>query len=286
MPTPFIGREALDAGRLTRHELRSRFVAVYPGVYFAAGAQLSARDRAIAAWLWSKRRGVVSGRSAAAMHGAKWVDPRAPAEILHDNRHAPRGIRTWADAIGDDDVTTIDGIPVTTPARTALDMACRYPLDAAVSAIDALANATRLKVADVALLADGNRRRGIPHARKVLELVDPGAESPKETWLRLLVIRNGFPPPTTQIPVYDDYGVLVAVLDMGWEHIKLALDYEGEHHRNPVRFNKDIRRHDEVTGLGWLDIRVTSRDTEGGIIRQLDAAWASRSAVSPPVWRG
>ena len=85
-------------------------------------------------------------------------------------------------------------------------MACRYPLDAAVTAIDAVANAPRLKVADVALLADGNRRRGIPHARKVLELVDPGAESPKETWLRLLVIRNGFPPPTTQIPVYDDFG--------------------------------------------------------------------------------
>ena len=90
MPTPFIAREALDAGRLTRHELRSRFVAVYPGVYVAAGAELSARDRARAAWLWSKRRGVLAGRSAAAMHGAKWVDPRAPAEILHDNRHTPR----------------------------------------------------------------------------------------------------------------------------------------------------------------------------------------------------
>ena len=143
MPTPFIGREALDAGRLTRHELRSRFVAVYPGVYFAADAQLTARDRAKAAWLWSKRRGILAGRSAAAMHGTKWIDPWLPAEILHDNRHAPRLLRTWADAIGDDDVMVIDGIPVTTPARTALDMACRYPLDAAITAVDALANATR-----------------------------------------------------------------------------------------------------------------------------------------------
>ena len=58
----------------------------------------------------------------------------ARRDALHDNRHAPRLIRTWADAIGDDDVMVIDGIPVTTPARTALDMACRYPLDAAITA--------------------------------------------------------------------------------------------------------------------------------------------------------
>ena len=99
----------------------------------------------------------------------------------------------------------------------------------------------------------------------------------KETWLRLLVIRHGFPRPQTQIPVYDEYGALVAVLDMGWEEIKLALDYEGDHHRNPVRFNKDIRRHDAVTELGWMDIRVTSRDTEGGIIGRLTAEWSRRT---------
>ena len=91
MPTPFIGREALDAGRLTRHELRSRFVAVYPGVYFAADAQLTARDRAKAAWLWSKRRGILAGRSAAAMHGTKWIDPWLPAEMLCTTIAMPRG---------------------------------------------------------------------------------------------------------------------------------------------------------------------------------------------------
>jgi hypothetical protein len=165
-----------------------------------------------------------------------------------------------------------------TPARTAFDIACRYPLGEAVAAIDALARATHFKMADVELLADRYRgRRGIRKALTVLDLVDSGAESPIETWLRLLVIRNGFPRPQTQIPVYDEYGVLVAVLDMGWEDIKLALDYEGDHHRSPIRFNKDIRRHDDVTELGWMDIRVTSRDTEGGIIARLTAEWRRRT---------
>ncbi|MCZ8378116.1 hypothetical protein O6P37_04510 [Mycobacterium sp. CPCC 205372] len=277
METPFIGGEALTGGVLTRHQLRSRHTALYPGVYVHADAEVSARLRAEAAWLWSRRRGILAGRSAAALHGAKWLDPRAPAELLYGNRHPPRGISTWADAIADDELTTIDGMVVTTPVRTALDLARRNPLQRAVAEVDALANATHLKVADVELLAERYRgRRGIRAARRALALVDPGAESPRETWLRLLVIRNGFPPPTTQIPVRDRYGVLVAVLDMGWEDIKVALDYEGAHHRGPIRFNKDIHRHDAVTELGWTDIRVTSQDTEGGIICRLQAAWDRR----------
>jgi very-short-patch-repair endonuclease len=220
----------------------------------------------------------VAGQSAAALHGAKWVDARRPAEVLWHNRRPPTGIHAWSDRHADDEVEVIGGILVTTPARTALDIACRYPLGKAVAAIDALTRATHLKMADVELLAERYKgRRGIRKARTVLDLVDPGAESPQETWLRLLVIRNGFSRPQTQIPVHDEYGALVAVLDMGWEDIKLALDYEGDHHRNPVRFNKDIRRHDDVTELGWTDIRVTSRDTEGGIIARLTAEWSRRT---------
>ena len=130
--------------------------------------------------------------------------------------------------MADDEIEIVHAIAVTTPERTALDIASRYPLDAAVAAIDALARRTRLKMADVDLIAERYKgRRGIRRARKALDLVDAGAESPRETWLRLLLIRGGFPPPTTQIPVYDKYGVLVAVLDMGWEDIKVAAEYDG-----------------------------------------------------------
>jgi hypothetical protein len=273
MGDPLIGSEAVAAGRLSPYALRSRFVALHPDVYLPAGAEVTATTRAQAAWLWTRRRGVVAGQSAAALRGAKWVEAGRPAEMLWQNRRAPRSIHVWSDGFATDEVELIRGTLVTTPARTALDLACRYPLDKAVAAIDALARATHLKIADVELLADRYKgRRGIRKARTVLDLVDPGAESPQETWLRLLVIRNGFPPPRTQIPV-----ALVAVLDMGWDDIKLALDYEGDHHRNPVRFNKDIRRHDNVTELGWMDIRVTSRDTEGGIIGRLTAEWSRRT---------
>jgi hypothetical protein len=277
MGEPFIGSEAVAAGQLTPYSLRSRFVAIHHDVYLPTDAEVTAVIRAKAAWLWSRRNAVIAGQSAAALHGAKWIDAGAPAEILYDNRHSPKGIHTWADRFDDDEVELVHGMLVTTPARTALDLACRYPVDSAVAKIDALTRATKLKLADVELLADRYAgRRGIKGARVALNLVDAGAESPRETYLRLLLIRAGFPRPQTQIPVYNEYGVLVAVLDMGWEHIKVAADYEGDHHRSRIRFNKDIRRHEEVTELGWIDVRVTSQDTEADIIRRVQAAWDRR----------
>ncbi|OBH38450.1 hypothetical protein A5692_09065 [Mycobacterium sp. E342] len=280
MEVPFIGSEAVASGRLTPYALRSRFVPVHPDVYIATGAELTARGRAHAAWLWSRRRAVVAGRSASVLHGAKWVDDHAPAELLYDYRRPPSAIRTWSDRVAEDEIELISGIPATTPARTALDLACRYQVDAAVAAIDALARATELKVSDAEMIADRYPgRRGIRRARIALSLADPGAESPRETWLRLLLIRAGFPPPQTQIAVHE-YGALIACLDMGWEDIKLAVEYEGDQHRTDRRqFNKDIRRAESLVELGWTVVRVTAADTPGGIIARVTTAWQRRACT-------
>lgn len=274
METPFLGSEALGAGRLTRHQLRTHFVAVYPGVYLAADGDVTARTRAQAAWLWSRRRGVLAGRSAAAVHGTKWLDGNAPAELLYDNRRAPSAIRTWADAISDDEIEVVDGMRVTTPARTALDVARHHPLDPALTTIDALLRASRTKVADVELLADRHSgRKGIRRIRRALTLVDPGAESPRETWLRLLVVRAGFPRPETQIPVVDQYGQIVARVDMGWADLRIAIEYDGDHHwTNRRQLANDIRRTELLRELGWVVVRVTAEDTTGTILYRIERA--------------
>jgi hypothetical protein len=209
------------------------------------------------------------------------VDDRAPAELLYAYRRPPGGIRTWSDRVADDEIQLIAGVPVTTPARTALDLARRFPADQAVAAIDALARATDLKAIDAEMLVERYRgRRGIRRARIALSLVDPGAESPRETWLRLLLIRAGFPAPQTQISVYDGYGALVAVLDMGWQELKLAVEYEGDHHRTDRRqFNRDIRRAEALAELGWLDVRVTAEDTPGGVSARVAEAWERRACT-------
>ncbi|ORA21377.1 hypothetical protein [Mycobacterium aquaticum] len=278
MGEPFIGTEAIASGRLTAYQLRTRCVAIYPDVYVARDTVLTAKSKATAAWLWSGRRAVVAGRSAAALLGSKWLDARQPAELIHGNRRRPTGIRTWADRFEDDEITVVRGVTVTTPARTAVDLACRYPVDEAVALIDALANATHLKMADVDLLVERYRgRRGIKRARTVLDLVDAGAESPRETWLRLLAVRAGFPRPRTQVPVHDEYGVLVGVFDMAWEDVNAAADYEGEQHRTDRRrFNRDIHKAETVTRMGWTHIRVTCMDGEADIIKRISAAGVPR----------
>ncbi|OBJ60589.1 hypothetical protein [Mycobacterium colombiense] len=281
MHEPFIGSEALATGSLTRHRLRSRFVALHPDVYVAPDTELTATSRAQAAWLWSRRRGVVAGRSASALHGAKWVDHRAPARLFYQHRRPPPGINTWSDSLARNEVRVIGGIPTTSAARTAFDIACRNPVGNAVAALDALARATNLDIAEVESLAERYKgHRNVRRARRALALVDAGAESPRETWLRLLLIAAGYPRPSTQIPVYGSYGELVAVLDMGWESIKLAVEYDGDHHRSDRRqFNKDIRRAESLAEMGWINIRITAEDTAGGVIARVSAAWTRRTCT-------
>jgi hypothetical protein len=279
MGEPFIGSEAIASGALTRHRLRSRFIAIHPDVYISPDTNVTAATRAHAAWLWSRRRGIVAGQSAAALYGAKWVDHRQAAELLYEHRRPPTGVRTWLDRVADDETQIVAGIPVTTPARTAFDLACRYPVAKSVAAIDALARATRLQLEDGQLLADCYKgHRNVRRARRALALVDAGAQSPRETWLRLLLIEAGYPRPQTQIPVYGEYGELVAVLDVGWAGAKIALEYEGDHHRTDRRqFNRDIARYEALPDLGWIAIRVTAEDTQAGILRRVAAAWSRRT---------
>jgi hypothetical protein len=58
---PFIGSQAVASGLVMPCVLRSRFVKIHPGVYVPANIALTAQSRAQAAWLWSRRRGVVAG---------------------------------------------------------------------------------------------------------------------------------------------------------------------------------------------------------------------------------
>jgi hypothetical protein len=222
---------------------------------------------------------VVAGFSAAAIHGAKWVDSARPAEIIHDNRRRASEVCVWGDRLECDETCAIDGMRVTTPPRTALDLACWYPLGTAVPAIDSLARATDLKLADVELLAQRHRgRRGIRRARTALNLVDPGAQSPKETWLRLLLIRAGLPPPQTQIAVLDEFGCAVAYLDMGWEDVKVAAEYDGDQHRTDRRqYVKDIRRLEMLERMGWIVVRVIGEDHPNDILRRVRHALSRRT---------
>ncbi len=174
------------------------------------------------------------------------------------------------------------GLLVTNPARTAFDLARHLPRGVAVAHLDALAAVTGLTAARVMPLIARNRGvRGVRECQAALSLMDGGAQSPKESWLRLVVIDAGLPQPATQIRVTE--GDLVAYLDMGWEGPMVALEYDGDQHRTDRRqYVKDIRRAEMLTRLGWHVIRVINDDRPNVVIQRTREALARRSAPRLP----
>jgi very-short-patch-repair endonuclease len=275
---PFIGSEAIANGRIRKHELRAHFRPEFPDVYVPKEAVLTLRQRTVAGWLWSHREGVLAGLTASAWRGAKWVDASSPIELIWPNGRRPRGLRTYNVRLRGDESSLLDGLRVTTPERTAFDIGRRGRLDDAVARLDALGNATRFKAEDVLAVADRHRgARGLPQLRAALDLYDPGSESPKETWLRLLVIRAGYPRPQTQIPVKSPDGRRQYYLDMGWENLMLAMEYDGEQHRvNPIQYAYDIQRSEDLEELGWTRLRVVKSNRAADVLRRLDRIWRSK----------
>jgi AbiEi antitoxin C-terminal domain len=276
----FLGREALGDG-LRRHELRRWYRTLFRGVYIPKNAVPSLHDRAVGAWLTMNRTGVISGAAASALHGAEWVDDDEPIEVLVDDRRRQHGLIVRIDRLAADEVTNVDELLVTTPARTAFDLARYQKRSLAIGRLDALMRAAPFCADEVSALAYRyGPVRGVRQLRELLPLVDAGAESPQESWLRLLLIDNGFPVPETQIPVLDDDDEPFAFVDMGWRDLQLAVEYDGEQHRTDrPQYVKDQRRILKIEKRGWELIRVIKEDRPSEILARVYEAWLRRGGA-------
>lgn len=276
---PFVGSEALASGALTRHQLRTRYRRLFPDVYLADHITPTLRMRISGAWLWSGRQAIIAGQAAAALHGARWVDDDIVIELLHANGRAPRGVIISRGRVLDEEMQAGDTIRLTTPERTAFDLGRRGPLRQAVARLDALMRATAVTPHAVAALTENHPNlRGLRQLDRALTLADPGAESPPESYLRLTLIAAGFPRPRTQIPVHTAAGTYY--LDMGWEDLRVAVEYDGEHHRtDPVQWAADIERLEILQRMGWIIIRVTKTHRVDDIVARVAQARAYRGAA-------
>lgn len=273
----FIGSEMLKRGALTRSQLRWNYRPIFPDVYVPKSGALPLRRRTVGAYLWSGRNGVIAGRAAAALHGALWVADGAPIEMLWRNGRPPDGIVVRNERIDPDEISLVAGLPVTTPERTALDLARHLPRNLAVENLDALARATGVKAADALLLAERYpRARGLRRAAVALDLMDGGAQSPKESWLRLVLIDGGLPRPRTQIRVTDGFNE--AFIDMGYDEPMVGADYAGKHHATDrPRYVHDIGRNELIARQGWIDIHVVIEHSKAFILHRVREALKLRT---------
>jgi hypothetical protein len=281
----FRGSEALANGGMTRGRLRWNYRALFPDVYAPKAAAPSLQRNTEGAWLWSGRNGVIAGRAAAAAHGARWIDDTTPIEMIWRCGRPPPGIIVRNERIEADEIVEIAGLMVTSPERTALDIARHLPRELAVRHLDALSQASGVNAADVLVLADRYpRARGLPFARNALALMDGGAQSPKETSLRLILIDAGLPAPRTQIMVSDGFNT--ALIDMGYDEPMVGLDYDGQHHlTDRDRYVHDIGRAELIEQQGWIDIRVVAEHSRRFILHRVREAFARRG-YRPKLRRG
>ncbi|QZH62831.1 hypothetical protein K1X22_14760 [Mycolicibacterium farcinogenes] len=256
-PSPFLGREAIRAGLLTAHELETKYRAVFRNVYLANDVALTPLLRAHAAWLFAGPDAVISGISAAAVHGTNWLDSGAPAEIVRANRHAPPGLLVHSYALAPDDICRRSGMRVTTVARTAFDLGRLLPHAEAVPTLDALMNKTGLDPEDVWSLARANPGlRGIDRLRQSLFEADGGAQTPLETRTRLLLCYIGIPGLETQIPFYDEWGLVYTRVAMGWRRWQVAVECD-EERDTPGYRNWVHSQTAELESRGWAVVWVT-----------------------------
>ena len=208
MEDVFIGSAALAGKTMSRGQLRWNYRAMFPDVYTAKESTPQLAQRTVGAWLWSKRQGVIAGIAAAALHGAQGVDQEATVELIWRGGRSPRGITIRNERIRPDEITRIAGLPVTTPERTALDLARHLPRHCAVIHLDALARATGITASDVQPLVDRyHGTRAIRPAIEAVALMDSGSQSPGETMTRLALIDAGFPRPRTDFTLTADGSV-------------------------------------------------------------------------------
>ncbi len=117
-------------------------------------------------------------------------------------------------------------------------------------------------IAELRAIVDARAgRRGAKALREALEHVRAGAHSPRETRLRLALVRHGLPEPVVQIPILTSVGLRHA--DLGYPAELVAIEYHGDHHREDRRqWLEDLTRRQLFEDAGWYVIEIGAADLD------------------------
>lgn len=187
------------------------------------------------------------------------------------------------------DVTSLDGIPVTTAARTLLDVASQAPLDVIEDALDDAIRRDLLSRAGLRRRTDElGRRAGVPAVRRLLAAREPGkrSESVLEARLHRVLTRSGLRAPVVQHPLRGA-GRVVGIVDLAYPWARLAIEADGYRwHSGRRRFEHDRIRLNALTLLGWRVIRVTSselKERADHVVGTIRAALEKRAPRLPGI---
>jgi len=259
---PFVGSEAQNLGvspAKLRTLVSSRHVRrVLRGVYVDARTPDSRALRACALQLIRPPGAIFYGATVAFLLGVDAFPPRERFNFLpqcvvphHSGRCTRRLVRCREGYLPDEDLIELDGLVVTIPLRTTVDLLRSLWRPHALAAADAMAHSGHVTREEVlAYIAPMRRYPGIIQARALARLIDDKAESPGESWQRLRLIDAGFPIPKSQFTAFDNAGFPVARLDHAYPEKRVGMEYDGrEFHSDDVAKDSDDSKREYLTDI-------------------------------------
>ena len=203
-------------------------------------------------------------------------------------RKGNAGIHLYTTPFPADQVTDKFGVPVTTVARTVIDLARTLTFAEGVVAAD---SAIRMRMTSRrelrAVLATSRHRLGTRQARRVVEFANGNAESALESIARVGFHDCGLPAPALQVWIPGPTGDVIGRVDFYWEKYKTIAEVDGAlKYEDPARAKAQLRRDKRLREAGyqvvhfdWAEI-TTNPEQVAASIR---AAFASglRAARDP-----
>lgn len=289
-------QQGLDRRDINRLRRREELLLVRRGAYarepLGDATASETHRRIIAATVPQLDDGaVVALGSAAALHQLPlWPAAVGKVHIIRDRRGGGQRrsvVQVQGAPLTADDITVVAGIPVTSLARTVLDLAPALPMEQAVAAGDrALAHGLDPHLLELGL-ARMERWPGVRQARRTVAFLDARSESAGESVSRVGFARDGLPAPEPQRNIYGPDGRLVARVDFCWDEQRTVGEFDGKEKYGrllkPGQLVADVLfaekvREDALRDLGWQVVRWIWADLyRPGVVRdRLLRAFARR----------
>jgi very-short-patch-repair endonuclease len=262
-----VARRQLDSIGLTPQMVRSRLksghlVRLHRGVYAVGHRQLRPQGISLAALFAVGPGAVLSHRDAAGLHNLRPANHRETDVTVDGQRRPFDGVRVYRASLPADDVTTIDGLPVTTLARTLVDLAGVVPKDHLAKALNEAERARKLDLRAIErVLARTRTRNGPAHRTIRAALEDLRAHGTRLTRSKLevlfaaLVRTHELPFPATNAHVHG------REVDAWWSAARLAVELDGwQDHGTRRAFQRDREKGNALAEHGVTLLRFTYRD--------------------------
>jgi len=263
---PLTRAQAIERGWSPWQVRTGELVHAARDTYLPPGEHHNILTRARGVLLTAPPGSLISHDSAARIWG---IDlPRAAeSELIHvvtpravRPKHRADRIVHEAVRLGPADSDLIDGVAVTSRARTWWDLAVVLAPADLLAVTDQLLRSGIPRVLLEQMLAEHKGDRGTVRARRALRYGDPRSESRMESVLRWVLIEGGLPAPDLQHVIVDAHGHFIARVDLAYPRQMIAIEYDGAVHRDPGVFAADLRRQNQLVAAGWTVLRFSGSD--------------------------